>query len=77
MGPILHSSHSHIFLPSDFAVCPVKEADSIFLLLGFEFSYVTCFGQWNISRSKGLEGRLKAWKALENEAHLVVPLLLP
>lgn len=46
-------------LPCDFAVCPIKEAESIFLPLGFQFGYVTCFGQWNISRPK-------AWRETES-----------
>lgn len=44
--PYLHPS------PSDFAVCLIKEADSISLTFGFDFGYVTCFGRWKDSRSK-------------------------
>lgn len=52
-------------LPSDFAVCPIKEEESIFLPLGFEFGYVTRSGRWNIRGSEAWRANQKLGKYLK------------
>lgn len=71
-GPSSSLPCAHILCHLALHFVPFK-MNNLFLLLGFEFGYVTCFGRWNIIG-------LKAWRAdqkLENEAYFPVPLLLP
>lgn len=62
-------------LPSDFAVCPIKEAESVSLPLGLSLAMWLALAN-EISAGQRLEERLNALRALEIEAHLLAPQLL-
>lgn len=64
MGSVL-PSHSHILFHLTLQCVPLKRKKTFFLPLGFDFGYVTCFGQWNICGSKAWRADQKLGKNLE------------
>ena len=64
MGSVL-LSHIHILFHLTLQCVPLKRKNTFFLPIGFDFVYVTYFGQWNICGSRAWRADQKLGKSLE------------